>query len=129
MSSPNHTSKSRRLAHSRRHPQKAVPCFEQLEPRALLTIAPLDFLDRFVAEGSGGLATSRGRTFGPDVNGDGIEELYVSSGQTDAVLRSTVPTVNHCQHRESRVRISYRPAAEDSTSQVTWCSVRTVTST
>lgn len=48
---------------------------------------PLDFLDRFVAEGSGGLQRPRMLTFGPDVTGDGKQELFVSSGDNDAVMR------------------------------------------
>jgi hypothetical protein len=47
----------------------------------------LKFLDRFVSNGSGGLARPRGSTFGPDGNGDGVQDLYVTSADTHAVLR------------------------------------------
>lgn len=41
----------------------------------------LKLLDRFVAQGSGGLSTSNGSTFGPDGN------LYVVTAPMNAVLR------------------------------------------
>lgn len=44
-------------------------------------------LGRFVADGSGGLATPNGSTFGPDGNGDGVQDLYVTSRDADAILR------------------------------------------
>jgi hypothetical protein len=44
-------------------------------------------LDRFVTNGSGGLARPRGSIFGPDANGDGKPDLYVTSADTNAVLR------------------------------------------
>jgi hypothetical protein len=47
----------------------------------------LKLLDRFVSNGSGGLARPRGSIFGPDANGDGISDLYVTSADTNAVLR------------------------------------------
>src|SRR5262249_50327026 len=47
----------------------------------------LKSIDRFVADGSGGLARGRGLTFGPDGNGDGAQDLYVASADTNAVLR------------------------------------------
>jgi sugar lactone lactonase YvrE len=62
--------------------------FESLENRQLLSaVPPLDFLDRFVPEGSGRLNGAHDLTFGPDVNGDAVQELYVSSANSDAVLR------------------------------------------
>ncbi|MEX2141597.1 MAG: Calx-beta domain-containing protein [Pirellulales bacterium] len=63
----------------------------------------LKFIDRFVSERSGGLARPRGLTFGPDVNSDGVSELYVTGirgdemeilrydGQTGAFLNVFVP--------------------------------------
>lgn len=45
------------------------------------------FTDVFVATGSGGLDTPRALIFGPDGNGDGNRDLYISSAQTDSVLR------------------------------------------
>jgi sugar lactone lactonase YvrE len=47
----------------------------------------LKFIDRFVADGSGGLSSSRLSTFGPDGNGDGVQDFYVTSGLTDQILR------------------------------------------
>jgi hypothetical protein len=47
----------------------------------------LKLLDRFVSNGSGGLARPRGAIFGPDANGDGKPDLYVTSADTNAVLR------------------------------------------
>src|SRR4029079_3559565 len=47
----------------------------------------LKVFDRFVTDGSGGLVTPNGSTFGPDGNGDGVQDLYVSSRDTDAILR------------------------------------------
>lgn len=41
----------------------------------------LKFLDHFVSPGSGGLSRAKGSAFGPDGN------LYVSSGDTNAILR------------------------------------------
>ena len=46
-----------------------------------------EFIDVFIPTGSGGLETPRTLIFGPDGNGDGIEDLYVTSAQTDNVLR------------------------------------------
>src|SRR5262249_37677294 len=45
------------------------------------------FVDVFVAAGSGGLIDPVGITFGPDGNGDGVEDLYVSSHGTEDVMR------------------------------------------
>jgi ELWxxDGT repeat protein len=39
-----------------------------------------EFVDRFVPHGSGGLNQPYGAIFGPDGNGDGERDLYVSSG-------------------------------------------------
>jgi hypothetical protein len=44
---------------------------------------PGAFLDAFVPTGSGGLNTPLGLLFGPDVNGDGQQDLYVSSAALD----------------------------------------------
>ena len=40
---------------------------------------PGAFIDTFVPAGSGGLATCLGLVFGPDGNGDGYQDLYVTS--------------------------------------------------
>jgi sugar lactone lactonase YvrE len=45
------------------------------------------FVDEFVPAGSGGLNGPYGMTFGPDVNGDGILELYVTGSESFNVLR------------------------------------------
>lgn len=45
------------------------------------------FIDVFVPNDSGGLDTPRQLIFGPDGNGDGIDELYVASAKTDSILR------------------------------------------
>jgi hypothetical protein len=48
----------------------------------------LKFVDRFIAEGSGGLAAPvRGSTFGPDGNNDGTSDFYLTSVGTNAILR------------------------------------------
>jgi hypothetical protein len=47
----------------------------------------LDLQGRFVSQGNGGLVTPRSSTFGPDGNGDGVQDLYVASGGSDAILR------------------------------------------
>ncbi len=47
----------------------------------------LTLLGRFVSDSSGGLARPRGSIFGPDGNGDGAQDLYVASADTDQVLR------------------------------------------
>jgi hypothetical protein len=47
----------------------------------------LKFIDRFVADGSGGLDRPRASIFGPDGNEDGVSDLYVPSVDTDEVLR------------------------------------------
>jgi hypothetical protein len=47
----------------------------------------LKVLDRFVTNGSGGLTRPRGSIFGPDANGDGKPDLYVTSADANAVLR------------------------------------------
>jgi sugar lactone lactonase YvrE len=72
---------------------------ERLEERQLLTAlsisdasaiegsGALKLIDRFVAEGSGGLATPRGSSFGPDGNHDGAQDLYVASANTNSILR------------------------------------------
>lgn len=44
-------------------------------------------IDVFVGTQSGGLDAPVGLLFGPDGNGDGVDDLYVSSGATDSVLR------------------------------------------
>jgi DNA-binding beta-propeller fold protein YncE len=46
------------------------------------------FIDVFVAAGSAGLtlAPTAGVIFGPDVNADGTQDLYVSNGEVDEVL-------------------------------------------
>ena len=43
-------------------------------------------LGAFVKAGSGGLDGPVGLLFGPDRNGDGVQDLYVGSSATDAVL-------------------------------------------
>jgi Calx-beta domain-containing protein len=45
------------------------------------------FMDIFVSTGSGGLDTPRSLIFGPDGNGDGQQDLYITSAATDNVLR------------------------------------------
>ncbi len=87
-----------RPAHSRsgriRKARRQALCVEPLEARSLLSVAisigdasaiegssTLKFIDRFVSEGSGGLARPRSSIFGPDGN------LYVVSADTNAVLR------------------------------------------
>jgi hypothetical protein len=48
----------------------------------------LKFLDRFVQERSGGLSANiTALTFGPDGNGDGVQDLYVATADTNEVLR------------------------------------------
>jgi hypothetical protein len=42
----------------------------------------LRVIDRFVADGSGGLTRTRLSTFGPDVSGDGADDLYAASADT-----------------------------------------------
>ena len=42
---------------------------------------------RFVTPGSGGLNRSIGTAFDPDLTGDGVGELYVSSFNSDQVMR------------------------------------------
>lgn len=42
---------------------------------------PGAFIDAFVAPGSGGLTAPIGLLFGPDVTGDGHQDLYVTSGE------------------------------------------------
>jgi hypothetical protein len=49
--------------------------------------AALKLLDRFVADGSGGLLLPRDSVFGPDGNSDGAQDLYVASRDSDAILR------------------------------------------
>lgn len=46
-----------------------------------------EFVDAFVPAGSGGLDGPHGLTFGPDANGDGIPELYVSGRSSFNVVR------------------------------------------
>jgi DNA-binding beta-propeller fold protein YncE len=41
----------------------------------------------FVTPGSGGISGSHGLTFGPDANGDGVPELYVSGRNNATVVR------------------------------------------
>ena len=43
--------------------------------------SPGAFIDAFVTPGSGGLTAPIGLLFGPDVNGDGVQDLYVTSGE------------------------------------------------
>jgi hypothetical protein len=45
------------------------------------------FLDVFVPTGLGGLDTPRSIIFGPDASGDGVSDAYVSSANTDSILR------------------------------------------
>jgi Calx-beta domain len=45
------------------------------------------FIDRFVAEGSGGIIGPGGLIFGPDANQDGAADLYVVGTSSDAVYR------------------------------------------
>jgi hypothetical protein len=47
----------------------------------------LKYIDQFVADGSGGLSVPRMSTFGPDGNGDGVDDLYVASRLTNDILR------------------------------------------
>jgi outer membrane protein assembly factor BamB len=47
----------------------------------------LKILGRFVSDNSGGLTRPRTPVFGPDGNGDGIQDLYVASADTSEVLR------------------------------------------
>ena len=56
----------------------ATPCGEQIET---IIQASGDFIDTFVAAGSGGLSVPVGLDFGPDGN------LYVASSSTNSVLR------------------------------------------
>jgi streptogramin lyase len=44
-------------------------------------------LSQFITPGSGGLSLARKAVFGPDGNGDGIQDLYVASEGTGDVLR------------------------------------------
>lgn len=44
-------------------------------------------IDQFVANGSGGLTLPRDTVFGPDGNGDGKDDLYVASADTQQFLR------------------------------------------
>jgi sugar lactone lactonase YvrE len=46
----------------------------------------LKILDRFVQANSGGLQRPRTPLFGPDANGDGAQDLYVVSADTDKIL-------------------------------------------
>ncbi|WP_197491106.1 Calx-beta domain-containing protein [Planctomyces sp. SH-PL62] len=41
----------------------------------------------FIPSGSGGLNVPRSLIFGPDGNGDGYKDVYITSGATDSVLR------------------------------------------
>ncbi len=45
------------------------------------------YVDAFVPSGKGGLSASHGLAFGPDVTGDGVGELYVSSFGNNKILR------------------------------------------
>jgi hypothetical protein len=47
----------------------------------------LKLLDRFVQDDSAALMRLRSSIFGPDGNGDGAQDLYVASGETDEVRR------------------------------------------
>ena len=76
---------------------------ELLESRQMLSVVPptlsvsdatavegdasLRFIDRFVADGSGGLSRARSLILGADGNGDGVNDLYVASADSDEVLR------------------------------------------
>jgi hypothetical protein len=46
-----------------------------------------EFIDVFIPTGSGGLDTPRSLIFGPDGNGDGNSDIYITSAQTDSILR------------------------------------------
>ena len=46
-----------------------------------------NFVDAFVPAGSGGIDGPHGLTFGPDVNGDGVPELYVTGRNSFNVVR------------------------------------------
>src|SRR5262249_8110154 len=50
---------------------------------------PGAFIDTFVPPGSGGLITPNGLLFGPDGNGDGRQDLYVSSVDFNGPLLGT----------------------------------------
>src|SRR5262245_24517529 len=47
----------------------------------------LNLLDRFVSAGSGGIARPRSVLFGPDGNGDGIQDFYIGDIDNNAILR------------------------------------------
>lgn len=78
------------------------PRFEELESRSLLAgdidisisdatategSSAMKILDRFVESNSGGLRRPRTPLFGPDGNGDGLQDLYVVSADTNEILR------------------------------------------
>lgn len=74
----------------------SLECLEERQLLSALSISDasaiegssaLKFIDRFVAEGSGGLARPRSSTFGPDGNHDGVQDLYVASADTNSILR------------------------------------------
>jgi len=44
------------------------------------------FISNFVPEGSGGLSNPTDIVFGPDHNGDGVKDLYISSSSNDNIL-------------------------------------------
>ena len=46
----------------------------------------LQNLGGFVSQGSGGVMRPRTNKFGPDINGDSVEDLYVISADTDEIL-------------------------------------------
>jgi hypothetical protein len=91
---------TRTRSSSREINQRKRFSFESLENRALLASDvsigdataiegsdALKFIDRFIADGSGGIDRPRASTFGPDGNGDGASDLYVPSVDSDEVLR------------------------------------------
>src|SRR5262245_19997828 len=88
---------NRLRTHSRRHRTLlAVGLLDDRSVPATISIADatavegntaIRFIDRFVAEGSGGLHASSVSHFGPDGNQDGVSDLYVPSAVTDQILR------------------------------------------
>jgi DNA-binding beta-propeller fold protein YncE len=45
------------------------------------------FVDAFVTAGSGGITAPNGLAFGPDANGDGVADLYVTGANSNNVVR------------------------------------------
>jgi streptogramin lyase len=93
------STQTRSLFRRRRATRDWRTSLERLEDRQLLSTlsvsdasaiegsSALKFIDRFVADGSGGLDRPRASTFGPDGNGDGAQDLYVPSVDTNQILR------------------------------------------